>query len=372
MTRAPDAGAHPGTAVPQQGPSAIPREVPEALPEQRSVRPLSLSTVARSRGAQLNRVTGLLLWAVFIAFFAVRVPSTFLTSATFNSIAGDQSVTVILALGLLVTLAAGQFDLSAAQNLGLCAVIDSELMVHHHLDPVLASLLTLAVGAGIGLVNGVLVAVVGVNSFIATLGMSSVLLAFTEQLSGNQFVGPVPAAFQKIASHSLLGVPIAAVYAMILAALVWYVLEHTPAGRRTYAVGANPDAARLAGVRTTRYVIASFVVTAVFAALAGILATAKIGEVAPTLGPGYMLPAFAACFLGATQLKLGRFNVWGAVIALYLLATGVKGLQLIGSQLWVTDLFNGVALIAAVSVAVLSGKRRPRRAKARAAANAAS
>lgn len=339
------------------------------VPEQAPPRPRGelepSSSPTRSLGAQLSRVTGLLLWAVFIAYFAIRVPSTFLTSATFNSIAGDQAVTVILALGLLVTLAAGQFDLSAAQNLGLCAAIAGELMVRHHMNPVLASVITLAIGAVIGLINGVLVAIIGVNSFIATLGMSSVLLAFTEQISNDQFIGPVPKSFQKIAAHSVLGVPIAAVYALVLAVLVWYTLEHTPLGRRTYAVGANPDAARLAGVRTPRYVIGSFVVTAVFAAVAGLLVTAKIGEIAPTLGPSYMLPAFAACFLGTTQLKLGRFNVWGAVIALYLLATGVKGLQLIGSQLWVTDLFNGVALIAAVSVAVLSGKRRPRRGRRR-------
>ena len=360
MTHASDLGTHVDAPPPHEPP---PRKQVEAVP---------VSSVTRSIGAQLSRVTGLLLWALFIAYFAIRVPSTFLTSATFNSIAGDQSVTVILALGLLVTLAAGQFDLSAAQNLGLCAVIASELMVHHHVNPLLASLITLVIGAGIGLINGLLVAVVGVNSFIATLGMSSVLLAFTEQISNDQFIGPVPKSFQKIAAHSVIGVPIAAVYALVLAVVVWYLLEHTPVGRRTYAVGANADAARLAGVRTPRYVIGSFVITAVLAALAGLLVTAKIGEVAPTLGPAYMLPGFAACFLGTTQLKIGRFNVWGAVIALYLLATGVKGLQLIGSQLWVTDLFNGVALIAAVSVAVLSGKRRPRRGKTRKTASTTS
>jgi ribose transport system permease protein len=352
MTSGTGPGGH-TTTEPDPGPASGGQEV--------APRPAALRQLF---GAQLSKVTGLVLLGLFIAFFALTEQSTFLTSATFTSIIGSQSVTLILALGLLVTLAAGQFDLSAAQNLGLCAVVASVLMVQHHVNPVLAALATLGVGVLVGALNGVLVAVIGVNSFIATLGMSSVLLAVTELLSNDQFVGPVPSSFQKFGNASPLGIPLAGYYALALILFVWYLLEHTPPGRRAFAVGANADAARLAGVRTSRYVTGSFLVTAVLAALAGLLVTAQIGEVAPTLGPSYLLPAFAACFLGTTQIKLGRFNVWGTVIALYLLATGVKGLQLFGSQLWVTDLFNGVALLAAVSVAVLSAKRRPRRTRA--------
>jgi ribose transport system permease protein len=312
---------------------------------------------------QVSRYTGLLLWGLFIAIFALWVPDTFLTSATLRSIAGDQAVTVILAIGVLFTLSAGQYDLSAAQNLGLSAVIDAYLMVNDHQSAVVAAIVTLLAGAAIGAVNGFLVAVVGVNSFIATLGMSSVLLAITEQMSNDQFIGPVPSGFQQLASPSPLGIPVLAWYAVGLAFIAWYVLEHSPVGRRLYATGANAEAARLAGVRTSRYIALSFVATGSIAALAGVLATAEIGEVSPTLGPPYLLPAFAACFLGTTQLKLGRFNVWGTVLALYLLATGVKGLQLAGGQLWITDLFNGVALVGAVSVAVISQRRRASRAQ---------
>ncbi|WP_327152036.1 ABC transporter permease [Nocardia sp. NBC_01329] len=320
----------------------------------------SRRTLRQIIGAPVTRYSGLLLLAIFVAFFSIQLPSVFPTLATFNSIVGDQSVTMILALGVLVTFAVGQFDLSAAQNLGMCAVLCSSLMVHQNMSPVLAVLLTLVAGVLVGLVNAVFVAVIGINSLIATLGMSSVLLAITELVSNFQFIGPVPDGFRSVANHQVLGIPLIALYALVLAVLVWYVLEHTPIGRRAYAVGANPDASRLAGVRAGRYVFGAFVVTGAFAAVAGVLVTAKIGNVAPTLGPAYMLPCFAACFLGTTQVKVGRFNVAGAVIALLLLATGVKGLQLMGSQLWVTDLFNGLALLVAVSAAVLSSKRSPR------------
>jgi ribose transport system permease protein len=170
----------------------------------------------------------------------------------------------------------------------------------------------------------------------------------------------VPSDFQTIATSAPGGLPIVTVYAIAAALIAWYALEHSPAGRRLQATGANPDATRLAGVRTGRYMFGALVVAGIAGSLAGVLAAAKISSVSPSVGLPYLLPVFAACFLGTTQFKPGRFNVWGTVLALYLLQTGVKGLQLAGGQLWVTDLFNGVALVGAVSIAVLSEKRRAR------------
>jgi ribose transport system permease protein len=111
-------------------------------------------------------------------------------------------------------------------------------------------------------------------------------------------------------------------------------------------------------VPTRRYVFLSFVACGTIASVAGILLASQLGSVSQTIGPSYLLPAYAACFLGTTQLKPERFNIWGTMIALFLLATGVEGLQLSGAQLWVTDMFNGVALIGAVSVAVVTERRR--------------
>ncbi len=337
--------ADPKPAAPEPGPSA------------------NQSWWSRLDFGVLTRFTGLGLWLVFILIFALWIPDTFLTSATAKSIAADQAVTAILAVGVLFTLAAGSYDLSIAANLGLSAVVAASLMVKSDVSPILAVVITLAMGAGVGALNGFVVAGIGVNSFIATLGMSSVLMAFTALISNDQFVGPLPQSFQAITHHQPLGIPIVLIYALVLAVIVWYVLEHTPIGRRIYATGANADAARLVGVRTGRNVFGTFIVTGIFASAAGILLAAKVGSVSNEAGPPYLLPAFAACFLGTTQIKLGRFNVWGTMIALYLLATGVKGLQLAGGQLWVTDLFNGVALVGAVSLAVLSEKRRGARVK---------
>ena len=174
-------------------------------------------------------------------------------------------------------------------------------------------------------------------------------------------MGPVPTSFQGLTSHSPFGIPSVVFYVVALAGISWYVLERTPVGRRMHATGANADAARLAGVRTVRYKFGAFVVCGLGASIAGILLMAQIGSVDQTVGPPYLLPAFAACFLGSTQFTPGRFNVWGTILALYLLATGVHGVQLAGGKLWITDLFNGVALIVAVGFAVISERRQVRR-----------
>lgn len=118
-----------------------------------------------------------------------------------------------------------------------------------------------------------------------------------------------------------------------------------------YATGGNPDAARLAGVRTWRIVLGSTITCGVISGLAGLLITSQISAGDPSIGPGYLLPAIAAAVLGSTQLRGGRYNVWGTVIAAYVLATGVKGLQLAGAPVWIPDLFNGAALLIAVGMA---------------------
>lgn len=318
----------------------------------------------RSPASVLARYSGIGVWLAVVLTFAVLIPRTFLTSETVTAIAADQSVTLILALALLPPLAAGQFDLSCAQNLGLSAVVVGVLLTQASLPVPVAVGLTLLVGAVIGLVNGTLV-LLGVSSFIVTLGMSSILLALTSVVSDNNFIGPVPADFQQIANGRPAGIPMVAIIAAVLAVLTWYLLERTPMGRRVHAAGANPDAARLSGVHTGRIVLVSFVACGVLSSLAGVLVAAKIGLVSPTVGPPYLLPAFAACFLGSTQVWVGRFNVGGTLVAILLLATGIKGLQLSGGQLWLTDLFNGVALVVAVTIAVVAARRRVHRSAAR-------
>jgi ribose transport system permease protein len=171
-----------------------------------------------------------------------------------------------------------------------------------------------------------------------------------------------PAAFTKAGQMSIHGVPIVVVYLAVIAIVVWYFLEWTTTGRRLFAIGFNPEAARLSGVRTGRLIWSSFVTSAVIAGIAGVIMGAQVGSFDNSFGSPLLLPAFAAVFLGATQIK-ARPNVWGTLLAVYTLAFGVEGLQLaVGAgAYWVTPLFNGVALVVAVVFAVRRSGRKLRR-----------
>lgn len=136
----------------------------------------------------------------------------------------------------------------------------------------------------------------------------------------------------------------------MIAIIAWWAMEHTPAGRYLYAIGGNREAARLAGVRVDRWTFLSLVTSATLSGVADVMYASMFGP-ALAFRSTLLLPAFAAAFLGSTQLKRGRYNVWGSLIAVYVLATGVKGLSLVTGVQWLNDMFNGVALIAAVGFA---------------------
>ena len=297
-----------------------------------------------------------------LVLFSLWVPESFLTSSTWSTIAGSNAIIALLALGLLVSLAAGAYDLSFAQNAGFSAIVVGLLMTQGpQLGVVPAILVTLVIGTLVGAFNGCLVGFLGVDSFIATLGTVALLQGGAAFISSGEYVGPFSSSFTAITGQSFFGVPIMFVYALIGAVIVWYALEHTPLGRRCFASGANPDAARLAGIRTRRFVIGGLVFSGAMASLAGVLLASSLNSVNQNIGPQYMLPVFAAAFLGTTQFKLGRFNVWGTFLAVYLLGTGVQGLQLAGAEVWVTNVFNGAALIIAVIYARNLNQRRKRR-----------
>lgn len=310
------------------------------------------SVRGRLRRIPLNRFSGLAIWGVFFLVFAIWVPSTFLTSSTWQDIVSEQSVTAILAVGILFPLAAGVYDLSIGTTLGLAAVVTAKVTSQNGVGTPEALAIAVGLGLIVGALNAAFVVGIGINSFIATLGMSSILTAAIEAFTNGSFISSVPVGYQSLVSHSIFGVPEIAVYVLVIGLIAWYALEHSPFGRRLAAIGFGAEASRLAGVPTAGFTGLTLLISATLAAIAGALLTAQLGTATPDVGPPYLLPAYAAAFLGSTQLKPGRFNVGGTILAIALLATGVKGLQLAGASDWVTDLFNGVALIVAVGASL--------------------
>jgi len=318
------------------------------------------SAMKRTPRLKLNtgfdRFSGLYLWALFIVVFGIWTPSEFLTASTLHSVAAQQAVTGMIGLAVLVPLAAGLYDLSVGATANVSGILSVVLMNSHHWAVVPAVVAGIIVAMAIGAVNSLVVVKLGVNSFIATLGMGSVLAAVEVIISANsQPIPPTSAAWNNLTQTTVGGFQIVVLYLIILAILLWWLLAHTPAGRYLYAIGGNAEAARLSGVRINRSSTLALLTSATIAGLAGVLFSSLNG---PSLdfGPTLLLPAFAAAFLGSTQLHPGKFNVWGTLLAIYVLATGVQGLQLVSGASWLSDMFNGVALIVAVALSV---KRAP-------------
>lgn len=308
--------------------------------------------------------TALYVWVVIIAWFSLRIPDTFLSTTTMRIIMSDSAVTGILALGALIAFSTGSIDLSFGAMAGFSMVLVAKLGELYEINTVLICLATFAICLAIGGLTSLIVVRYKVPSMIATLGMASVLLGLAKAITaGATISGGTSTTFEAFGRGTFFGLPRSFVYLIVVGAVVWYILEMLPTGRRMFATGANTEAARLAGVRTSRVQVGGLLGSAALASFAGIVLAAKVGLASDSVGPPFMLPAVAAVFLGSTQIKQ-RINVLGTLIAVYLLATGIKGLQLSGAASWVEDFFNGAALLIAVTLAFRRQRQatRPQRA----------
>jgi len=297
--------------------------------------------------------------AVICVAFSIWLPRTFANTDTVRQVLNSGAITAMAALALIVPLSARVFDLSFAYTMSLAGVTAAHFTVSGTALPVAAAL---GIGAAliIGVVNGVVVVSMGIDSFIGTLATGSLVQAFITYFTNDTSINNTLLAdgFAKLGQGQLLGVTLPVYYAVALAVALWVFLEHTPTGRRLQATGFNPEAARLAGIRTNRLKFGSLLASALIAGFAGVVLASSISAGSPSAGTSYLLPGFAAAFLGATQFKNGRFNAWGTIVAVLMLGTGVIGLGLASAPPWAANMFTGVVLIAALSATGLRLKRR--------------
>lgn len=319
----------------------------------------------RAAGGSFVGSWGLLVLTVIVfGLFAVLLPGTFPTATNLRAILTNQSIPAILALAATIPIVTGRFDLSIGYGIGLAHVIAMALLVKLSLPWPLVAVIILAIGVTVGLANGFLVELARIDSFIATLGTGSILYALTGWITGGgrivPGIGGLPPAFTDLTNSTLLFLPITFWYVVVLVVVLWLVFEHLPLGRYLYVVGANPRAADLVGIKRRRVVILAFVGSGLITAFAGVLLAAQqqIGD--PSAGNTFLLPAFVGALLGSTTIKPGRANAVGTLIAVAVLAIGLSGLQQLGAAFWVTPLFNGLTLLAAVGLAGLAARRRQR------------
>jgi ribose transport system permease protein len=299
-----------------------------------------------------------LLVAAFV-IFSFLSPHLFFTWTNIRVMIAAQSSILLLAVAATIPLRAGEFDLSIASVMVLCACVVG-ILYGHGVPPLLCCLVSLACGLAVGLVNSLFVVGLKLGGFIVTLGMLTVLTGLTLFINQSNLVSSIPAPIVSFANVELLTLPVAVWVGWGIALLVWFVFELTPLGRYLLFLGGSPAAAALAGLRVSRLRCGSYVASSLIAAIAGILLAGTLGAVDPSSASAYLLPPFTAAFLGTTTIYMGRFNIAGTLVGLYLIAVGITGLQLLGVQAWVSEVFNGGALIVAIAFARLFEVQRGR------------
>lgn len=290
------------------------------------------------------------VWLAIIVLFSFWADDFFEWN-TATTVLNQNAISGIIALALVVPLSARVFDLSVGNAMGLCSVIVAWLLVEQGVPIVPAILLTIAAGIVIGTINATIVVGGRIDSFIGTLATGALMAAATvwiseeEAITGEELGGN----FGDIATKEIFDIALPVYLMLIVALILWFTQSYTVTGRRIYATGFNEDGARLAGIRTGRLKFSSLIVSGMVAGIAGILLTSQVSSGSPDAGPPYLLDAFAAAFLGATQFG-GRFNAWGTVIAVLLLGTGTTGLVYVDAPVWAPDMFTGAVLLFALGL----------------------
>ena len=289
------------------------------------------------------------------AAFSLLLPETFATEGNVRAMINSQAIILLLALAETFPLRSGEFDLSIAGVMTAAGAITAVLTVSGVALPI--ALLAVAIlGVVVGLINGILVVKIGINSFIVTLGVSTALGGLAFAITNSRIVPNIPSEVLALSRTDFLGFPSIVWIGWIFVLVLWYLYERTPVGRFLLFVGGSRESARLAGLRVDRVRIGAFIACSLIAALAGVLFAGSVGQLDPSVAGQFLLQPFAAVFLGATAITVGRFNAFGTIIALYLLTIFVTGLQLLGADPWVSDVFNGVALVLAVTFARLAAR----------------
>jgi ribose transport system permease protein len=307
---------------------------------------------------QAERFALIAVWALLIAGFGARMPTTFLSWPNLSVMLASYAPGALLALAIIIPITAGDFDLSVGATLTLSTCLIGVLNAQHHIPIGYVLPVALLAGALVGMVNAFFIIVFRIHSLVVTLGVTSLLTGLEQWMTNSSTIGGISHwLVYTVVGGRFLDVPFAFWYVLLAAVAMWYVFELTPLGRRLLFVGRGREVARLNGVAVDRVRAGSLIASGVIAAAAGAVYAGALGSADSSSGQSFLLPAFAAAYLGATTISPGRFNPLGAMVAVYFLATGITGLTMMGVPLWVTNVFNGGALIVAVTISQLTRGR---------------
>ncbi len=308
----------------------------------------------------LERYGLILAWIAIILVLGFFKPAQMFAWNSYASMLGSNAMVVVLTLALIIPLTTGDFDLSVASVMGLSSMLIAVLNVKMGYPIGGAIIIALVAGAVIGAINAFFILYFGVFSLIVTLGTGYFINGLILWVSNSGTIAGVSMDLvHAVILTRFLGIPIGFYYALILTVVLWYVFQHTALGRRMLFVGRGREVARLSGVNVNRVRAGALIASSVMAAFAGVLYTGMRGTADPSSALAFLLPAFAAAFLGSTAIYPGRFNAPGAFVAVFVLSTGIMGLNFLGVDSFVQNLFYGGGLVIAVAISQLIRGRKP-------------
>jgi len=307
--------------------------------------------VVRGLGENLDAYGGSALGALILicVAFSLLAPQ-FLTGGNILNIGRQAAVLMIVAFGMTVVILSANIDLSVGSNVALCAVVAAGLSAQSHWNGFAAVLAVLVLGAIVGAVNGALVAWLGVNSFIVTLGMLTILRGLALVYTGGYPIAGLSNSVRFLGFGNVGFLPASILVAFIVLISIALLLGKTVFGRNVYAVGGNEVAANVAGVHVSRTKFLVFVVSGLMCGLAAVVLVGRLGAGLPTSATGLELDAIAAVIIGGASLFGGRGTVIGTLFGAIILSVLQNGLNLLGVNSFVIQILSGVIIILAVLI----------------------
>jgi ribose transport system permease protein len=318
--------------------------------------------------ASLRRYGTLIGFAIILLVFWVNLPDTFMTARNWLNITQQLSMLMVVAAGMTIVMVMGDFDLSVGSMASLAGIVAAILLAAGY--PIWAAVgIALLVGLLGGAFNGVLVSLIGILPFVATLATLTIFSGAAFILSGGKTISgrAIPEAFGNFAREGIplgeiggvaLSLPNLTIVAALTVLAVWVLLEQTTFGRRLYAIGGNIEAAHLSGIAVRRLKLAAFALTGFGAALAGIMYASRVASANPTQGSGLMLNAIAAVFLGMTMSEHNEPRVLATVLGVLILGVLDNGLTQMSVDSYVRQILVGLIIVLAVAISSFSRPRR--------------
>jgi len=298
--------------------------------------------------SKFGTIIGMLI--MFLAF-SVAVPHIFPTWKNMVNIANQATLAAIISGGLTMALIVGEMDLSIANVASFSGVLVTGLMVQSKMPVGIAIIIVVAISAGIGIINGLIITKLKVNSVVATLGTGSIIIGLNYAYAqGVPIASGLPDSFKEISLGKFIGIPNNIIFMVTVLLILWIFINYTEWGVQLRATGGNPSAARLSGIRVDRIKIMGLAIASVCASITGILLASLIGSGTSGAADGYLMPAFAAVFLGSATLKDGDFHIVGTLIGVFFIGIGFNGLAIFGVPTFVQYFFRGGILILAVGL----------------------